>query len=58
MQRSGGLRWHQGEIDKIYTDEFGNKKYKGHHTKGEPDGKWVTFKVRYNPLVIKFMPGF
>ncbi|XP_078489481.1 uncharacterized protein LOC100182474 [Ciona intestinalis] len=44
VTRSGGLRWHQGEIERIYKDQDGNTLYDGHHTRGEKDGKWVTFK--------------
>ena len=42
--RTGGVRWHQGEITRIYEGEDGSTKYAGHHTKGAEDGKWVTFK--------------
>ena len=41
--RTGGVRWHQGKITRSYTGEDGTKRYDGCHTKGEEDGKWVTF---------------
>ncbi|XP_076821216.1 uncharacterized protein LOC143468110 [Clavelina lepadiformis] len=44
ITRSGGLRWHEGEIERIYENPTGQKRYDGRHTKGEADGKWCTFK--------------
>ena len=41
--RSAGLRWHEGVIQKIYKDS-GVNKYDGKHTRGAADGKWCTFK--------------
>ena len=41
---SGGIRYHQGRITRVYKDFAGMKRYDGVHTKGEKDGKWVTFK--------------
>ena len=40
---TGGQRWHQGQVTKIYTE---NKTtyYDGVHTKGKTDGKFVTYK--------------
>lgn len=52
ITRSGGLRWHQGEITKVYENENGVIMYDGKHTKGKADGKWVTYKVIVNPYVM------
>ncbi|KAJ7352717.1 hypothetical protein OS493_034322 [Desmophyllum pertusum] len=40
----GGMRFHQGIITRVYKDSSGIWRYDGHHTKGETDGKWVTYK--------------
>ena len=48
VTRSGGLRWHQGEIQRIYDGADGKKRYDGKHTKGAEDGKWVSYKVSYD----------
>jgi len=37
------LRWHQGIIEKVWTDQTGRKRYNGRHTKGVADGKWITY---------------
>jgi len=44
VSRSGGLRWHQGIIEKVSTAPNGCKSYFGRHTKSEEDGKWITYK--------------
>lgn len=41
--RLGGLRYHQGRITHVYDGNRGEKLYDGIHTKGESDGKWVTY---------------
>ncbi|XP_031566879.1 uncharacterized protein LOC116301857 [Actinia tenebrosa] len=41
---TGGGRFHQGRITNIHKDAFGVTLYDGHHTKGDDDGKWVTYK--------------
>jgi len=40
----GGMRFHQGIITRVYKDSTGVCRYDGHHTKGEADGKWVTYR--------------
>lgn len=40
----GGMRFHQGIITRVYKDSTGVCRYEGHHTKGDADGKWVTYK--------------
>ena len=45
ITRSAGLRWHQGEIEKVYNGPNGIKLYQGRHTKGEKDGKRISYKV-------------
>jgi len=44
VNRSAGLRWHQGIIDKVTTESNGTKLYSGRHSKGANDGKWITYK--------------
>nr|XP_039270005.1 uncharacterized protein LOC120344759 [Styela clava] len=44
VTRSGGFRWHQGEITKSVRQPDGTRKYQGKHTKGASDGKWVLYK--------------
>ena len=46
VNRSAGLRWHQGVIDKVTTDSNGTKLYSGRHSKGANEGKWITYKVK------------
>lgn len=50
VTRSAGLRWHQGQIERVYNAPDGRKLYEGRHTKGKADGKWITYKVTFNPL--------
>ena len=38
----GGVRWHQGRITRIH-DINGARLFDGCHTKGEDDGKWITY---------------
>ena len=42
--RTGGVRWHQGRITKVYKRADGIKIYDGCHTKDAKDGKWVTYQ--------------
>ena len=45
VDRSAGLRWHQGIITEVTTNATtGVKYFNGHHSKTEKDGKWCTFK--------------
>ena len=44
---TGGVRYHQGKVTKVYKEESGQTLYDGVHTKGENDGKWITYQ-RYN----------
>ena len=39
-----GVRWHQGRVTRIYTSTDGTKLVDGRHTKGEADGKWITYR--------------
>jgi len=41
VTRSAGLRWHQGEITRVYK-EGDVWKFDGKHTKSAADGKWCT----------------
>ncbi|XP_048580168.1 uncharacterized protein LOC116604300 [Nematostella vectensis] len=41
---AGGGRFHEGIITNVRKDASGVTVYDGHHTKGEEDGKWVTYK--------------
>lgn len=41
---TGGMRFHQGIVTRVWKDPSGVSRYDGHHTKGEEDGKWVTYK--------------
>lgn len=43
-QQTGGVRWHQGKITRVYQANDGATLYDGCHTKSESDGKWVTYK--------------
>lgn len=43
-QQTGGIRWHQGKITRVYQANDGTTLYDGCHTKTEADGKWVTYK--------------
>ena len=44
-QLTGGVRWHQGRITKIYdSDDKKSKLFDGVHTKGLKDGKFVTYR--------------
>lgn len=43
-QLTGGKRWHQGKITKVYKDDNGTTLYDGHHTKGQSDGKHINYK--------------
>lgn len=43
-QLTGGKRWHQGRITKVYKGGDGALLYDGHHTKGQSDGKFTTFR--------------
>lgn len=46
---SGGMRFHQGIITRVWKDSSGLPQYDGHHTKGADDGKWVTYReYQYN----------
>jgi len=40
----GGVRFHQGKITEISTDENGIVRYSGRHSKKESDGKWIRYK--------------
>ena len=40
---SGGQRYHEGIVTSCH-EYGGTKMVNGHHTKGEADGKWVTYK--------------
>ena len=40
----GGVRWHQGRITRIHDRPDGSRLFDGCHTKGENDGKWVTYR--------------
>ena len=43
QQRSDGFRWHQGIItDKLSRD--GKTLFSGHHTMGNEDGKWCSYR--------------
>ena len=43
QQRSDGFRWHQGIItDKSTRD--GKTLFSGHHTMGNEDGKWCSYR--------------
>ena len=48
QQQSGGTRWHQGKITKVYQGANGNRLYDGCHTKSQLDGKWITYRG-YSP---------
>ena len=41
---TGGIRYHQGRITRVYKGAMGEQLYDGMHTKGENDGKWVTYR--------------
>lgn len=41
---TAGIRWHQGRVTKIHTGPYGSKLVDGCHTKGEADGKWITYR--------------
>ncbi|EDQ86872.1 uncharacterized protein MONBRDRAFT_27923 [Monosiga brevicollis MX1] len=41
--RSSGIHWHLGQVDKIDKGEGGELLFSGFHLKGEADQKWVTF---------------
>lgn len=41
---TGGMRFHQGIVTRVWKDPSGVFRYDGHHSKGEEDGKWVTYK--------------
>lgn len=44
-QLTGGQRWHQGQITRVYNhSENDVMLYDGHHTKSESDGKFSTYK--------------
>ena len=43
-QLTGGLRWHQGRITRIYQSDNGEVRYDGVHTKSGADGKFVTYR--------------
>ena len=45
-QQTGGTRWHQGVITRVYQDQSdGNGTlYDGRHTKDENDGKWCSYR--------------
>ncbi|XP_068689361.1 uncharacterized protein [Montipora foliosa] len=46
---TGGMRFHQGIVTRVWKDMAGVPQYDGHHTKGEDDGKWITYKgYNYN----------
>lgn len=46
---TGGVRYHEGVVTRVYKDSSGFWKYDGHHTKGDEDGKWITYKdYNYN----------
>lgn len=40
---TGGMRYHDGLVESV-VERNGVKYYSGHHSKGEDDGKWVTYK--------------
>ena len=40
---TGGVRYHQGLVTAC-EERDGVRLYSGHHTKGEQDGKWVTYR--------------
>lgn len=43
-QRTGGTRWHQGVITRVYQNTTNGKTlYDGRHTKDENDGKWCSY---------------
>lgn len=42
-QVTGGKRWHQGRITRVYKGADGVTLYDGEHTKGKDDGKFVTY---------------
>ncbi|KAK2552504.1 hypothetical protein P5673_026340 [Acropora cervicornis] len=46
--RLGGQRYHQGCITHVHEGPDGEKLYDGVHTKGEAEGKWITYKG-YSP---------
>ena len=37
------MRHHQGRISNVYKNQLGETLYDGEHTKGEEDGKWITY---------------
>lgn len=39
----GGVRWHQGRITQIHDRPDGSRLFDGCHTKGDNDGKWITY---------------
>ena len=41
---TGGVRYHEGEVTDVEKSDDGQILVTGHHTKGEEDGKWVTYK--------------
>ena len=44
-QRTGGTRWHQGVITRVYQNtNNGQTVYDGRHTKDENDGKWCSYR--------------
>lgn len=46
---TGGIRFHQGIVTRVWKDPSGVTRYDGHHTKGDEDGKWVTYSgYQYN----------
>ena len=40
---TAGVRWHQGRVTRIHTTVDGVKLVDGCHTKGQADGKWITY---------------
>ena len=41
---AGGVRYHQGRVTKVYKNNSGVIHYDGVHTKGDIDGKWITYQ--------------
>ena len=38
------MRYHQGRVTEVYENSSKETLYDGTHTKGESDGKWITYR--------------